>query len=305
MSALFKLNDELGFTSANKLYLAAKRRGLKVTKEEAKLVAEQNVGNQTIAPLQPSKGKTVAESPNARWQMDLADVKADVGSSSEDKFFLNVVNVFNRKLYSEPLTSKRPEEVRDALKKIVARAPKQKPITISSDRGVEFTDKSMTDYIDSLGIKRRYKDRGDVNAIAVVDRGMGQLKRKLAGIEAMTKAGWSVALQRATKALNDEPKPDVLHGASPNEVDGDENVKFMLMQDNAKGMVKNQAVVDTRERALEKTNTFRAPIVTRQFKRGFRAAYGDKVQVASIDKNIVKGKDGETYSLKQIKPVAR
>ena len=157
----------------------------------------------------------------------------------------------------------------------------------------------MTDYIDSLGIKRRYKDRGDMNAIAVVDRGMGLLKRKLAGVEAMTGAGWSSALQRATKALNDEPKPDVLHGASPNEVGDDENVKFMLMQDNAKGMVKNQSVVDTRERALKKTNTFRAPIsINRQFKRGFRAAYGDEIQVASIDKNIVKGQDGETYSLK-------
>ena len=89
MAALFKLNDELGFTSASKLYLAAKRRGLKVTKEEAKQVAERNVGNQTIGPLQPSKGKTVAESPNARWQMDLADVKADVSGKSEDKFFLN------------------------------------------------------------------------------------------------------------------------------------------------------------------------------------------------------------------------
>ena len=175
MAALFKLNDELGFTSASKLYLAAKRRGLKVTKEEAKQVAERNEGNQTIGPLQPSKGKTVAESPNARWQMDLADVKADVSEKSDDRFYLNVVNVFNRKMYSEPLTSKRPEEVRDALKKIVARAPKQRPITISSDRGTEFTDKAMTDYIDSLGIKRRYKDRGDMNAIAVVDRGMGQL----------------------------------------------------------------------------------------------------------------------------------
>ena len=134
---------------------------------------------------------------------------------------------------------------------------------------------------------------------------MDFLKRKLAGIETMTKTGWSGALQRATKALNDEPKPDVLHGASPNEVDGDEHVNFMLLQDNAKGMVQNQAVVDTRERALKKTNTFRAPIsINRQFKRGFRAAYGDKIQVASIDKNIVKGKDGETYSLKQIKPVA-
>ena len=55
----------------------------------------------------------------------------------------------------------------------------------------------------------------------------------------------------------------------------------------------------------KKTNVFRAPLsIQRKFKQGFRAAYGDKLQVESVDKNTVKGKDGETYSLKQIKPVA-
>ena len=79
----------------------------------------------------------------------------------------------------------------------------------------------------------------------------------------------------------------------------------MLLQDNAEKMQINQNVADTRERALKKTNTFRAPLsIKRQFKRGFRAAYGDKIQVESVDKNKVKGTDGETYSLKQIKPVA-
>ena len=62
---------------------------------------------------------------------------------------------------------------------------------------------------------------GDMNAIAVVDRSMGLLKRKLANIEAMASTNWSGALQRATKALNDEPKEEVLHGASPTEVKDD------------------------------------------------------------------------------------
>ena len=162
----------------------------------------------------------------------------------------------------------------------------------------------MTNYIDRLGVKRRYKDVGDMNAIAVVDRSMGLLKKKLANIEAFTATNWGSALQRATKALNDEPKPEVLHGASPNEVSEDKNVEFMLLQDNAANMVHNQKVVDQRETALKKTMAFRAPIsINKKFKRGFRATYGPVEKVESVNKNIVKGRDGNTYSLKMIKPV--
>ena len=214
-----------------------------------------------------------------------------------------MVNVFDRKLYSEALTSKSPVEVLKALKKIVKRAPAL-PYTISSDNGLEFTDAQVTNYIDSLGVKRRYKDVDDINAIAVVDRSMGLLKKKLANIEAFNSSNWQSSLQRATKALNDEPKEQVLHGASPNEVRDDKNVQFMLLQDNAKKMQHNQTVTDQREKALKQTMAFRAPIsINRKFKRGFRAAYGPVEKVESVNKNIVKGKDGNTYSLKQIKPV--
>ena len=54
-----------------------------------------------------------------------------------------------------------------------------------------------------------------MNVIAVVDRSMWLLKRKLTNIEAMASTNWSAALQRATTALTDEPKQEMLHGANP------------------------------------------------------------------------------------------
>ena len=86
LSKLFALNDELSFPGARKLYLAAKKRGLNVTQQQAKLIAERNPGNQTIAPLQPSKGKTAAENLDARWQMDLAEVAND-NKKGDMRFF--------------------------------------------------------------------------------------------------------------------------------------------------------------------------------------------------------------------------
>ena len=53
------------------------------------------------------------------------------------------------------------------------------PYTISSDKGVEFTDKAMRNYVDSIGSHQRFKDVGDMNAIAVVDRSMGLLKKEV------------------------------------------------------------------------------------------------------------------------------
>ena len=69
MAALFKLNDELGFPGAAKLYLAAKRRGLKVTKDEAKAVAQRNIGNETIGPSSPALARRWprARTPGGKW----------------------------------------------------------------------------------------------------------------------------------------------------------------------------------------------------------------------------------------------
>ena len=91
----------------------------------------------------------------------------------------------------------------------------------------------------------------------------------------------------------------MLHGASPNEVRGNKNIEFMLLQDNARKMQHNQRVVDQKEKALKETMAFRAPIsINRKFKRGFRAAYGPVVQAESVTKSFVRGQDGKTYNPK-------
>ena len=60
----------------------------------------------------------------------LAELNDNTGS---EKYALCVMNICDRKLFTEPLLNKRPATVRDALKKILARAG-GRPITISSDK---------------------------------------------------------------------------------------------------------------------------------------------------------------------------
>ena len=62
-----KIYMDLGFPSASKLYLAAKRRGIPGTKEDAQKIANQDPIRQTNAPVARSLGKAAAEEPTARW----------------------------------------------------------------------------------------------------------------------------------------------------------------------------------------------------------------------------------------------
>lgn len=300
--ALKRLNEELGFPGQQALLLAAKRKGLAATRQEVRELVEGNAAKQTLAPLQRSEGKTVAESEHARWQMDLAELNDNTGS---ERYALCVMNIFDRKLFTEPLPNKRPATVRDALKKILARAG-GKPITISSDKGLEFTSRVVADYLEGEDIAQRFKEPGDPNALGVVDRAIGLLKKKLATIAGTHGDSWGDALGKATAALNATPKPEVLHGAAPDDVKGEPEVKFMLLQDNARKLQHNEALATKRRAALQRAGGhFRAPLVGDvhpRFRRGFRAHYGPIRTAMSVEGSTVSDESGAVHDLKLLQP---
>ncbi len=90
------------------------------------------------------------------------------------------------------------------------------------------------------GIVQKFKDAGDLNALGLLDRQIGLLKRKVAEMHATTKKIWAISLQAAVAALNSTPKPAVLHGDAPAEVKDNPKVTFMLMQDQARDLQHNK-----------------------------------------------------------------
>ena len=127
---LRQLSNELGNPGAQPLWLAVQRQGIKLLKKDAEAFVKRKGEKQVFAAVQPSKGKTVGESLDARWQIDLAfGVKAEGYTA-----YLVAVNVFDRFTYAVALESKEPAQVAAALKKLIKDAPK-KPKLISSDNG--------------------------------------------------------------------------------------------------------------------------------------------------------------------------
>jgi hypothetical protein len=97
----------------------------------------------------------------------------------------------------------------------------------------------------------------------------------------------------------------VLHGESPDGVDDDPKVKFLLQQDQAKNFRHNKRLTERQQARLEADGAFRAPLPgsTNKFKRGFQATYGEVQRPQSVRGGIVTATDGSRHALKQIRTV--
>ena len=126
----------------------------------------------------------------------------------------------------------------------------------------------------------------------------------MAKMMANSSESWVEILPKATAAYNNTPKGP-LHGDAPAEVREDPQVKFMLLQDNARKLQHNQDKADKRVEKLQESNAFRAPLpeATSKFKRSFQPTYGDVQKVKSIRGSTVTGQDGSKIDVKRIKIV--
>ena len=75
MDDLKDLATELGTPGFQKLYKAARKRNIDISKTEVKSFLAKQGQKQIFRPLPQSKGKTASEEPGYRAQMDLIDLK--------------------------------------------------------------------------------------------------------------------------------------------------------------------------------------------------------------------------------------
>ena len=111
---LQKLSSDLGNPGAEKLFIAARRRGLKMKKKEVNTLLSRLGERQIFQPIQPSKGKSASEDIDARYQMDLIDLHTDAAfekTGGTQKYVLILINVFTREVFASPMANKEPSTV--------------------------------------------------------------------------------------------------------------------------------------------------------------------------------------------------
>lgn len=89
------------------------------------------------------------------WECDLSDVHQMKDSNNGTTFLLFVIDAVSKRLWVEPLKSKKPEAIVAALKKIFASCAPHLPYLIQTDGGKEFTGSVTQKYLKSLGIRFR------------------------------------------------------------------------------------------------------------------------------------------------------
>jgi hypothetical protein len=126
MEALQALSAELGYPSADKLWKAAVRRKLPVTKPDVREFVKSQSARQVLAARPQYDGKVVASKINERWAADLIDYTATPRKSGTAnnpyKYILIAQDIYSRKLYGVALRGKTQATVTQAFEHLVREA---------------------------------------------------------------------------------------------------------------------------------------------------------------------------------------
>lgn len=286
-----KLSKELGrVVGATALWREARKRGIEVSKTDIKSFVERISAKQILAPGPASAGQTATTSiakEGSRWQADLIQYRfsADDEDDDEDskKYALVVINVFDRRMHGVSIASKDSESVLAAFRKLVNKLPDMKGGVLSTDSGTEFTNRDFQKALDSFDIAHKVKGNGEVNAIAVLDSAIGQVRRDVKArlIDSPEKT-WSAVLGAAITAHN--RRINTTMRDSPNDVgkEGNEELQFLQISDNAKRYAHNNKLAKKRIAKVKDMGAFRKPLKAMAFKRGFESTWGTKVELQDV-----------------------
>ena len=308
MDQLPALSEEFGYPSANKLFDAAQRAGVKVTlKQVQAFVKSQNV-RQVYHQLPPSKGKIAAPNLDDTWVADLIDYSwqpsesKEKGSEPAFQYILVVQDVFSRRLMARPIRDKLAKTCQEAFQSIVEEHH-TKPNVLSTDSGWEFKG-AFEQYLEREGIYHRIKDPRALNSQGTLDAAIKALRPMLARIQTEeTTKNWAAEVERAVAVYNHLVHSH-LHGRSPDEVQDDGDLRFHLEKEAAEDMQHNSDMIKKRDDRIAAAGYFREELPARQFKRGFHVKYGDKVhKVKSVFANRVVDEEDNEFVSRHVLPV--
>ena len=127
MDQLRELARTLGNTGKDKLYLAARKRGIRVTRNQIAQYLSPQGQRPICRPLPKSQGVTGAEALDVRWQMDLIEFRTNPSKIAREtyKYILVLVEVFSREVWAEPCKDKTPDAVEYTLRRMLAKLEKK------------------------------------------------------------------------------------------------------------------------------------------------------------------------------------
>ena len=301
---------KIGNVGIDKLYAEAKKQKVPgISREAVKLFLSTDESKQLFKPLPESKGQTGTEAEQFRVQMDLIDLKYSPsrfrGKGPRFKYILIVIDVMSRFVWSAPLLNKEPGTVAPILRRLISSMDKR-PVFIFSDKGNEFTGEVETLLEEKDIIHKTRAAPNDMNVMAVIDRAIQTIKKRLAENTVKDKGEWVQRLNVVTRQYNDTAH-QTLHGTEPSRFgkEGEKLSEFMVQADNANKLQHNTGVLEKRKKKLADLGGFRVPVgAPKAFNRGFKQQWSSTVHVVKdINGSVVEAEDGKKIDIKRVLPV--
>jgi hypothetical protein len=213
---------------------------------------------------------------------------------------LLVQDIFSRKLFAERLRT--TPEATAAFARILDRTGR-KPRELNTDKDSVFMSAEFQELLRSRGVEHRTKEA--LNDISTIDAAMRDVRGALGRRTLQTDGGnWAQELDAVIAGYN-RSDHSALMQAEPNEVAGNDELRFALRYDNAQKMQHNFQLSTKRQEDLQKAGGYRTLLNPMAFRRraGQPNWSADVHTVQSTEGARVKDETGEEAQTKLVQAV--
>ena len=157
-------------------YKTIRTKYLNIKRDDVEAFIKKQVNKQLINNFTHRINKPIlSKYTNQIWCLDLIDVETYGTRNKNYNYILNVIDVFSRKLWLEPMKNKSSLLTKNAFKRIIDRAD-VKPKYLISDNGTEFL-KEFKIYCDNNDIKQRFNRAYAPEANGIVERANKEVRK--------------------------------------------------------------------------------------------------------------------------------
>lgn len=207
---------------------------------------------------------------DSQWQADLADLSSLQKLNNNYRYLLVVIDCFSKYTHVIPIKTKSSENIIEAFEKIVGKG--QKPITLQTDKGTEFTNRPFQKWLKDHDI--RFFTSNNETKCSIVERMIRTLKSKLwKYFTAKGTSKYLAVLQSIVKAYNNSYHRSIGRAPSTVNIYNQQRVKEYLYGDTRSGgKIKYKFKVGMKVRISKNKMTF---------EKGYRPNWTEEIFVIS------------------------
>ncbi|RWS23610.1 hypothetical protein B4U80_09271 [Leptotrombidium deliense] len=215
------------FSTVDKLYTAAKSKSSDIKRKDVRQWLSDQLTYTLHKPRRHNfkRNRIIVSRINEQWEADLVDMQEFQRQNKSYKYLITVIDVFSKKAHVLPIKSKSANDMVNAMHSLFKSVV---PESLRTDKGLEFTNKKMSDLFNAYGINFFTSNNKHIKC-AVVERFNRTLKAKM--FKYFTANGtrkYIEVLDDFTNSYNNTVHRSI--GMRPNEVrEGDEKQIFQKL----------------------------------------------------------------------------